>query len=165
MSKKKPVDRASLCTFTFADGRQCRMLWTNQRSRVCYFHQQQADQVDIAIEAGEKIISGLYNDFVCHTSLNASLTRLFMSVALGDYDLKTAQTLGYLAQIIAKSIPQAEQELALSIGLNNMNSTVESCLAHVNEHFRHPPRQPDPPQPNSEPATQNEEPSTNRRPH
>jgi len=142
MSKKSTLDRASLCTFTFADGRQCRMPWTNKRSKLCYFHQQQADQVDIAIQAGEKITACLSNDFVTRTSLNAALSRLFISVALGDYDLKTAHTLGYLAQIISKSIPGAKQELASSIGYDGVEWVLDYCLDRVNKRFCRPPRQP-----------------------
>jgi hypothetical protein len=53
MSSKTAWDRASLCSFLFADGRQCRMLKKNKSSEFCYFHQQYADQIDDAIEAGK----------------------------------------------------------------------------------------------------------------
>ncbi len=155
MPKKSTLDRGSLCTFSFADGRRCRMPRKDKHSQLCYVHQHQADIIDDAIAAGEKIASGLFTDFVSHTSLNSALIRLFISVALGDYDPKTARTLGYLAQIIARSIPDAKKELALSIGLNNMNTTVETCLARVNEHFRLPQLQPAPPQPAPPDSDQN----------
>jgi hypothetical protein len=147
MSSKTTKDRASLCNFLFADGRQCRMLRKDKTAQFCYFHQQHADQVDDFIEAGEHMVSCLTSDFVTDCSLNAALSRLFISVARGDYDLKTARTLAYLAQIMSKALPGAKQELALSVGLDNMNRVVEACLSRVNAQFRRPPRQPTPPQP------------------
>jgi hypothetical protein len=149
MSSKTAQDRASLCSFLFADGRQCRMLKKNKSSEFCYFHQQHADQINDAIEAGQKIASCLSSDFVTNTSLTASLSRLYFSVARGDYDLKTARTLAYLAQIMAKTLPGAKQELSQSIGFKNLDQLVELCLAHVNPGFRLAPRQSCPPQPQS----------------
>ena len=149
MSSKTAQDRASLCSFLFADGRQCRMLKKNKSSEFCYFHQQHADQINDAIEAGQKIASCLSSDFVTNTSLTASLSRLYFSVARGDFDVKTARTLAYLAQIMAKTLPGAKQELSQSIGFKNLDKLVELCLAYVNPGFRLAPPQPSPPHPQS----------------
>jgi hypothetical protein len=142
MSSKTAQDRASLCSFLFADGRQCRMLKKNKTSPFCYFHQRYADEIDDAIEAGQQIASCLTSDFVTDCSLTAALSRTFISVARGDYDVKTARTLAYLAQLMAKTLPGARQELALSVGHDNMNRVVEYCLSRVNENFRPPKTQP-----------------------
>jgi hypothetical protein len=158
MSSKTAQDRASLCSFLFADGRQCRMLKKNKSSEFCYFHQRHADQIDDAIEAGKKIASCLSADFVTNTSLTAPLSRLYFSVARGDFDVKTARTLAYLAQIMAKTLPGAKHELSQSIGFKNLDQLVEVCLAHVNPQFRLTPRQPNPPSP--QPLTVEPEPST-----
>src|SRR5271169_4909005 len=106
MSQKTAPDRASLCSFTYADGRQCRMLWRDKRSRLCLFHQEQANHAEAALQVGETITSCLTTDFVSSCSLNAALSRIFFFAARGDYDLKTARTLAYLAQIISKNIPR-----------------------------------------------------------
>jgi hypothetical protein len=145
MPSKPARDRASLCSFLFADGRQCRMLKKNKTSPFCYFHQHNADVVDDTIRAGEHISSCLTADFVSNCSLTAALCRTFISVARGDYDLKTARTLAYLAQLMAKTLPGAKHELALSVGRDNMDRVVEYCLARVNENFRRPPSQPSAP--------------------
>ena len=147
MPSKTAQDRASLCSFLFADGRQCRMLKKNKTSQFCYFHQRHADEIDDAIEAGQQIASCLTSDFVSNCSLNASLSRLYISVARGDYDVKTARTLAYLAQLMSKTLPGAKHELALSVGHDNMNRIVEYCLGRVNENFRRPQPQPAPPAP------------------
>ena len=160
MSSKNTQDRASLCSFLFADGRQCRMLKKNKSSEFCYFHQQHADQINDAIEAGKKIASCLSADFVTNTSLTASLSRLYFSVARGDFDVKTARTLAYLAQIMAKTLSGAKHELSQSIGFKNLDQLVELCLAHVNPGFRLTPSQPSPPQPN--PSSSRETPSFQR---
>jgi hypothetical protein len=142
------------------------MLKKNKSSEFCYFHQLHADQIDDAIEAGKKIASCLSSDFVTNTSLTASLSRLYFSVARGDDDVKTARTLAYLAQIMAKTIPGANRELAQSIGWKNLDQLIELCLAHVNPGFRLTPRQPAPPQP--DPTTSEAtaaQPETATRPH
>jgi hypothetical protein len=105
MPSKTTQDRASLCSFLFTDGRQFRMLKKNKCSEFCYFHQQHADQIDDAIEAGKKIASCLSAVFVTNSSLTASFSRFYFSVARGDFDIKTARTLAYLAQIMAKTLP------------------------------------------------------------
>jgi hypothetical protein len=152
MSQKTDSDRASLCTFTFADGRQCRMLWRDKRSKLCLFHQQQANRTEAIMQAGETITSCLTTDFVSSCTLNAALSRIFFFSARGDFDLKTARTLAYLAQIISKNIPAAKQELRLSVGLDQTDRILEFCLGRVNEQFCRPSRQPAPPQPKPQPA-------------
>ena len=142
MPSKTDQDRASLCSFLFADGRQCRMLKKNKAPEFCYFHQLHADQVADAIEAGEQIASCLTSDFVTDCSLTAALSRTFISVARGDYDIRIARTLAYLAQLMSKTLPGARQELALSVGHDNMNRVGEYCLSRVNENFRPPKTQP-----------------------
>ena len=161
MSSKTTRDRASLCSFLFADGRQCRMLKKNKSSEFCHFHQLHADQIDDAIEAGKRIASCLPSDFVTNTSLTASLSRLYSSVAAGDFDIKTARTLAYLAQIMIQTIPGTHRELGQSIGWKNLDKLTEVCLTHVNPGFRLAPPQPAPPQPDtSKPKTIEAEPKT-----
>jgi hypothetical protein len=165
MPSKTAQDRASLCSFHFADGRQCRMLKKNKTSEFCYFHLLHADQVADAIEAGEQIASCLTSDFVTDCSLTSALSRTFISVACGDYDIRTARTLAYLAQLMSKALPGAREELSLSVGFENMNRVVEYCLAGVNEQFRRPTRQPAPPPSKSQsPQPTTTEPITTNRP-
>ncbi len=38
MSSIRPQDRASLCTFTFADGRRCRTPLSSSHPRLCFDH-------------------------------------------------------------------------------------------------------------------------------
>jgi hypothetical protein len=101
--------------------------------------------METAAEAGEFAASCLATDLVTNCSLNAALSRIFISVARGEYDLETARTLAYLAQVMTKSIPAAKHELNLSVGFDNMSSVVRYCLGRVNEHFRPPLRQSLPP--------------------
>jgi hypothetical protein len=165
MPSKTAQDRPSLCSFHFADGRQCCMLKKNKTSNFCYFHQLHADQAADAIEAGEQIASCLTSDFVTDCSLTTALSRTFISVARGDYDIRTARTLAYLTQLMSKALPGARQELSLSVGHDNMIRVVEYCLARVNEQFRRPTRQPAPPAPKSQsPQPTTTEPATSNSP-
>jgi len=46
MSSIRPQDRASLCTFTFADGRRCRMPLSSRHPRLCFDHARKKAKAD-----------------------------------------------------------------------------------------------------------------------
>jgi hypothetical protein len=48
MSTIHPKDRASLCSFTFADGRRCRTPRYAVHAQLCYFHARKQVQVQAA---------------------------------------------------------------------------------------------------------------------
>jgi hypothetical protein len=48
MSTIHPKDRASLCAFTFADGRRCRTPRCAVHAQLCYFHARKQAQVQAA---------------------------------------------------------------------------------------------------------------------
>jgi len=45
MSKRNSEDRASSCSFTFSDGRQCRMLRHSRDSQFCPHHDRQLSKL------------------------------------------------------------------------------------------------------------------------
>ena len=65
MSSIRPQDRASLCTFTFADGRRCRTPLSDRHPRLCFDHARKkakarpADPVDIDLSFSSLEITSL----------------------------------------------------------------------------------------------------------
>src|SRR6202521_6420748 len=102
MSTTSSKDRSSLCSFTFADGRQCR---TPRAAHpyLCVFHARKDAQALAAEAAGKDIAYHLSGDYVSACDLSSALGRLFSAVAQGQMKPKTASTLAYLGQTIVRS--------------------------------------------------------------
>jgi hypothetical protein len=104
MSTDSSNDRASLCSFTFTDGRQCR---TPRAAHpyLCVFHARKDAQALAAEAAGKDIAYHLSGAFVSACDLSSALGRLFSAVAQGQIKPKTASTLAYLAQSLVQTCP------------------------------------------------------------
>jgi len=135
MSKKSSKDRASLCTFTFADGRRCKTPRQPGDADFCYFHSQRELQRLAAKNAGNFVASAVCTDYVSACALNGSLGRLFRAVACGQINPKTAHTLAYLAQVMAQTLPMAEEEFARTFGREPLLDTVTSAFGKLNPKF------------------------------
>ena len=135
MSKKLSKDRASLCTFAFADGRRCKSPRHAGDSEFCYFHARRELQRLAAQNAGNFIAAGVSTDYVSACALNGSLGRLFRAVACGQINPKTAHTLAYLAQVMAQTLPMAEEEFAYTFGRQPLRNTLTNAFGKLNPQF------------------------------
>jgi hypothetical protein len=115
MSKKPTKDRASLCTFTFADGRRCTSLRSGTKYDLCFFHLVKLRQRQQAEQAGEQVAAPFDTNFATACDLNAALTRLFSAVAQGLIKPKVATTLANIGQLLIRNQPLAKDEI-LSAG-------------------------------------------------
>jgi hypothetical protein len=105
MSSHVSEDHASSCAFTFADGRQCRMLH-HDKSKYCYDHNRKLLHLYETDQTASEIAVPLEGDFVPATAL----TRVFRAVAGGRIDPKTASALTRVASALLKSIRPASDE-------------------------------------------------------
>ncbi len=121
-------DRSGLCSFTFADGRQCRTPRRAGHPRLCFFHAQKEAQSRAAKQAGEGISSFLSGDYLSACDLSSALARVFSAVARGEIKPKTASTLAYLGQTLINSIPIAQHEYINAFGTNSWRKTVASSF-------------------------------------
>ena len=104
-------DRASLCTFTFADGRRCRTPRHPGHPHLCYFHARKEAQALAAEQAGRDISACLSSGrYLSACNLSIALARLFSAVAQGHIKPKTANTLAYLGQTLLQTIRLAQHE-------------------------------------------------------
>jgi hypothetical protein len=135
-------DRANLCFFAFADGRQCRMPRRSGHPHLCAFHAEKEAKAQAAKQSGEAISSFFFGDYLSACDLSAALGRVFSAVAQGHLKPKAATALAYLGQTLNQSVKLAQDEYANVFGGNVWRRRVAQCLE--------PP--PPAPQPVSQPA-------------
>lgn len=117
-------DRASLCSFTFADGRRCRSPRRDSHPHLCAFHARKEAQALAGEEAGEDIAFFLSGDYVSAGDLTFALGRLFAAVAQGQVKPKTATTLAYLGQTLVQTLHLAQNEYISAFGNDSWEHTV-----------------------------------------
>jgi len=110
MSNKLSQDDTSLCTFTFADGRRCRMLRDTPRSKYCVFHLRKLRQLHEVEQITMDLFQPLSTGFVPANALAQSLSRLFARVAEGRIKAKDAIAMARIADTLLKTIPMATLE-------------------------------------------------------
>src|SRR5712691_6494894 len=107
MSTNHSKDRSSLCSFTFADGRHCRIPRQAAHPYLCAFHARKDAQALAGEAAGKDIAYHLSGSFVSACDLSSALGRLFSAVAQGQVKPKTASTLTYLGPTLVRTLPLA----------------------------------------------------------
>ncbi len=135
-------DRSSLCSFTFADGRQCRTPRRDGHPYLCAFHARKEAQALAGERAGEDIAYHLSGSYVSACDLSSALGRLFSAVAQGQVKPKTASTLAYLGQTLVQTLHFAQHEYINAFGTDSWRETVRHNFD----------LSADPPSPDAEPA-------------
>ena len=134
MSTNRSNDRASLCSFTFADGRHCR---TPRAAHpyLCAFHARKDAQALAGEKAGKDIAYHLSGAFVSACDLSSALGRLFSAVAPGQVKPKPASTLAYLAQSLVQTLPLAQEEYIQAYDTNTWRDTIRDSHEQTADHF------------------------------
>ena len=122
-------DRASLCTFTFSDGRQCRIPRRTGHPYLCVFHAKKEAQALAGEQAGHDIASFLTGDYISACDVASALARLFSAVAQGHIKPKTAATLAYLGQTLVQTVKLAQHEYANAFGHTAWRDAIRSSFA------------------------------------
>ncbi len=143
MSTNRSNDRASLCSFTFADGRQCRTPRT-AHPYLCAFHARKDAQALAGEAAGKDIAYHLSGSFVSACDLSSALGRLFSAVAQGQVKPKTASTLAYLGQTLVQALPLAQHEYINAYGTNSWRETIRTSHEQSADHTSPDPESPEP---------------------
>ena len=133
MSANRSNARASLCSFTFTDGRQCR---TPRAAHpyLCTFHARKDAQALAAEAAGKDIAYHLSGAFVSACDLSSALGRLFSAVAQGQVKPKTASTLAYLAQSLVQTLPLARHEYINAYDTDTWRGTIRASHEQSADH-------------------------------
>jgi hypothetical protein len=109
MSSIRPQDRASLCTFTFADGRRCRTpLFSHPR--LCFDHARKEAQAHPANHVDSDLSFFFSGDYVTAHDLSAAIARLLPDVTHGQIKPKTASAISCLSRTLLHSIQLSQHE-------------------------------------------------------
>ena len=153
---KRSNDRSSLCAFTFADGRRCRMPRCDHHLHLCAFHARKEAQAVAGEKAANDIAYHLSGAFLTACDLSCALGRLFTATAQGQVKPKTAATLAYLGHTLVQTMRLAQDEYIHAFSTDHWREAVrESHNQSFN--YIHPPAQqtaasPTPEQPPSTPV-------------
>src|SRR5260370_13450556 len=89
---RKKDRSTNLCTFTFADGRQCRTPRCSGHLHLCYFHAQKEAESLAAKQAGKDISTFFFANLLTACDLSAAMARLFTAFAQGQINPKVPST-------------------------------------------------------------------------
>jgi hypothetical protein len=128
MSKKSSKDRASLCTFTFADGRRCTSLRSGTKYDLCFFHLVKLRQRQEAEQAGEDVAAPLNSDYLNACDLSSAFGNLFTAVAKGFIKPKVANTLANIGQLLLRTQPLAKEEYVFTYGDKALRDAIDSTF-------------------------------------
>ncbi len=137
-------DRSDLCSFTFVDGRSCRIPRRADHPYLCAFHARKDAQALAGEAAGKDIAYHLSGTFVSACDLSSALGRLFSAVAQGQVKPKTASTLAYLAQTLVQTLPLAQDEYINAYDTDTWRETIRTSHEQSADHMSPDPQSPPP---------------------
>jgi Tfp pilus assembly protein PilF len=129
MSSNRSKDRASLCSFSFADGRQCLTPRCTNHPHLCSFHARKEAQATAAQQAGRDISACFSGGYLSACDLSAALGQLFSAVAEGKVKPRTATTLAYLSQTLLQTIQLAQHEYINAFDTDSWRDAIRSSFA------------------------------------
>ena len=129
MSAIRSEDRASLCSFTFVDGRRCRIPRRHGHPYLCTFHARKEAKIFAGEKVGEQIARYLSGEHVPAGNLCSALGRLFAAVAQGEVDPKTVAALSHLGRSLVQARQLAQEECAVAFGPASGESVILRATA------------------------------------
>jgi len=103
-------DESSLCQFSFADGRTCRMLRMPGHSYLCVFHARAERQVVESDRIGAELATTLTGGFMTATDINFALGRLYQAVAQNRIPPRNAANLAFIGKLLLLSLDKRKDE-------------------------------------------------------
>jgi hypothetical protein len=157
MSSLSKKDRASVCLFTFSDGRRCRTPRIRNHPHFCLDHAQKEARARTAQEIGKDLAYFFSGDYLSACDLSTALARLIPAVVRGDIKPKTARTVAYLAQTLLQAIHISQDEYINAFGTNGWRNSISNSVNGNRDYLFPPepesaPQQPQPPQRQPQPA-------------
>src|SRR5713226_10715974 len=148
MASLSQKDRVSLCSFTFADGRQCRTPRSPHHPHLCSDHARKDSQARAAVKLARELSYFFSGQYLSACDLSAALGRLLPAVVRGDIKPRSARTLAYLSQTLAQTIPLSKHEYINAFGTDAWRQAIRNSIRQ-NFDYRNasPPPQPPPDQP------------------
>src|SRR5277367_6118643 len=146
MSSLSPKDRASLCIFSYADGRRCRTPRIADHPHFCYDHAQKESRAATADKLAKDLSAFFSGHYISANDVATAVARLIPAVVRGDIKPRTARTVAYMAQTLLQSIHLAQSEFKDAFGQDALRKSVPSGITSNHDRLFPPDSQP-----NSEP--------------
>jgi hypothetical protein len=110
MSARRSSVGASVCSFTFADGRRCRTPRCKDHPFLGYFQAQKEAQASARQKIAHDIGTWLIGDDVSAGDLATAIGLVIAFTAPGKISCKTVTTVGYLSQTLIQAIKLSPHE-------------------------------------------------------
>ena len=104
------ITGSSLCQFSFADGRNCRMLRQHDHQALCIFHARAERQVIESDRLGAELAASLTGHFMTATDINFVLGKLFKTIAQNRIQPRIAANLLFAAKLMLQSLDKLKDE-------------------------------------------------------
>jgi hypothetical protein len=98
------------CVHQSADARRCRMLRKSAHPSLCVFHAREEEQL-LETEKLAAEFASLSGKYVTALDVNHVLGKVFDAFAHKRITSRTANTFGYLGQLLLQSMPQVQREI------------------------------------------------------
>jgi hypothetical protein len=106
------TDESSLCQFSFADGRTCRMLRQHYHASLCVFHARAERQIMESDRLGSELAATLTGRFMTATDINFALGKLFKGIAQNRIPPRNAANLAFVGKLLLRSLDKLESEFS-----------------------------------------------------
>jgi hypothetical protein len=110
MSSIRAQDRASLCAFTFADGRRCRTPLSSGHPRLCFDHARKHAQAHASDPARTDLSFSFSGDSVSASDLGAAIADLLPAGDQAQIKPKTTSTLACLSRTLLQAVHLSQHE-------------------------------------------------------
>jgi hypothetical protein len=158
MSSLRPQDRVSLCRFTFADGRRCRLPLASGATprgghpQFCAYHAQKEARSFASRRLAQDLDYFFSGDYLSAGDLTIALARLIPAAVRGDLKPRTARTIAYMAQTLLQAIHVSEGEYINAFGTDAWRKTIRNSVNANHAHRFPPDPEPAPEQPQTSSA-------------
>jgi len=103
-------DASSLCQFSFADGRTCRMLRQPDHPTLCVFHARAERQILESDGLGSELAATFTGKFMTATDINFALGKLYQAIAQNRIPPRNAANLAFVAKLLLLSLDKLKNE-------------------------------------------------------
>jgi hypothetical protein len=104
------TDESSLCQFSFADGRTCRMFRQHDHPSLCVFHARAERQIVESDRLGSELAATLTGGFMTATDINFALGKVFKAIAQNRIPPRNASNLAFVGKLLLLSLDKLETE-------------------------------------------------------
>jgi len=104
------TDESSLCRFSFADGRTCRMFRQHDHPSLGAFHARAERQIMESDQLGSELAATLTGRFMTATDINFALGKLFKAIAQNRIPPRNASNLAFVGKLLLLSLGKLKEE-------------------------------------------------------